>query len=128
MQEIDLILERGTEIVAIEVKAAASVGYKDTLALRSLAEDLGSRFKMGIVAYLGDELRVLGEKLALVPVASLLWGGYEISQIIVNRVREFVNLAALVCNMRFSSCHLLNAGSGTSRYRCGVCSLLDATL
>lgn len=70
--EIDLVLERGKEVVGIEVKAAASVGHRDTLALRSLAEDLGSRFRLGIIAYLGEESRVVSERVVAVPIASLL--------------------------------------------------------
>jgi hypothetical protein len=70
--EVDLILERGTDVVAFEVKSAASVAHRDTFALRSLADGLADRFRLGIVAYLGDEPRILGDRLCAVPVASLL--------------------------------------------------------
>ena len=70
--EVDLVFERGTEVVAVEIKASATVRHKETLGIRALRDDLGDRFRMGVVAYLGDEARVLDDRLCLVPVASLL--------------------------------------------------------
>ncbi len=73
--EVDIVVERGEHVVAIEVKGAAKLGRHDVSGLRALRGDLGRRFRLGIVAYLGDELRVIDETLAAVPLASLLGVG-----------------------------------------------------
>ncbi len=70
--EVDLVFERGVDIVAVEVKSSATVHWRETSGLRALRDDLGTRFRLGIVAYLGDELEVLDESHCMVPVASLL--------------------------------------------------------
>ena len=70
--EVDVIIEKadGTT-AAIEVKAGATVGASDFAALRSLKEQLGPRFRAGIVLYLGDRVVPFGDKLWLVPVPAL---------------------------------------------------------
>ncbi|MBE0418056.1 MAG: ATP-binding protein [Coriobacteriia bacterium] len=75
--EVDLVFERGTDVVAVEVKSSATVHWKETRGMRALREDLGKRFRLGIVAYLGDEPQVLDETLCMVPVASLLGATQE---------------------------------------------------
>jgi len=70
--EVDLLFERGTDIVALEIKSSATVRWKETLGLRGLRDDLGERFKLGVIAYLGDDVRVLDERILMAPVASLL--------------------------------------------------------
>ena len=73
--EVDLVIERGEAVVGIEVKSSASVGARDLSGLRALRADLGSRFKLGILAYLGEEARVLDPALVAVPLAALLGVG-----------------------------------------------------
>jgi len=70
--EIDLVLERGQDVVAIEFKSGATVGRREMGSMASLREDLGSRFKLGIIAYLGDDMRTLTANTCLVPIPSLL--------------------------------------------------------
>jgi predicted AAA+ superfamily ATPase len=70
--EVDLVVERGERIVAIEIKASRSFGHRDTSGLRALQGDSGSRFQLGLLAYLGEEVRVLGDRLLAVPLSSLL--------------------------------------------------------
>jgi hypothetical protein len=70
--EVDLVVERGERIVGIELKASRSFGHRDTSGLRALEGDTGSRFQLGLLAYLGEEVRVLGERLLAVPLSSLL--------------------------------------------------------
>jgi hypothetical protein len=70
--EVDLVVERGDRIVAVEVKAARSLRHRDMSGLRALQSDTGPRFQMGLLAYLGDEVRVLGERLVALPLAILL--------------------------------------------------------
>jgi predicted AAA+ superfamily ATPase len=71
-REVDMVLERGARVVAIEIKASASLGHADTLALRGMRDALGRRFRLGIVAHLGDSAVALDRSLAAVPLASLL--------------------------------------------------------
>ncbi len=70
--EVDLVFERGADVVAVEVKASATVRWQETRGIRALREDLGERFKLGIIAHLGDEPQLLDRSLCMVPVASLL--------------------------------------------------------
>ncbi len=70
--EVDLVVERGDRIVAIEFKASRALGHRDTSGLRALQGDAGPRFQLGVLAYLGEEVRVLGERLVAAPLSSLL--------------------------------------------------------
>lgn len=71
-REIDVVLERRDgSVVAIEVKAAASVGSSDLRALRHLRDALGDRFLAGALVYLGRDTVPFGERLAAVPLPGL---------------------------------------------------------
>ncbi len=71
-QEVDLILESpGGGIVAIEVKAAASASSHDFKQLRFLQQELGERFKCGIVLYTGREAVSFGPALHALPISTL---------------------------------------------------------
>jgi len=70
--EIDIILENtaGT-IVGIEVKSRTTVTIKDFTTLKTLAEDLGSKFLRGIVLYTGNKILPFGKNLYAMPINSL---------------------------------------------------------
>ena len=71
-EEIDLVLEsRAGDIVAIEVKAAASIGRKDLRAMERLRDARGESFKAGVVLYAGAQTIPLGKRLWAVPVSGL---------------------------------------------------------
>lgn len=71
-EEVDLVLEsRAGEIVAIEVKAAASVGRKDIRAMEKLRDGSGERFKAGIVLCTCAQTIPLGKCLWAVPLSGL---------------------------------------------------------
>jgi predicted AAA+ superfamily ATPase len=70
--EVDLIIEHGEHVVGVEVKGAATLNGRDLRGLRGLRDDLGPRFKLGILAYLGEDAVVLDPGLVAVPLASLL--------------------------------------------------------
>jgi uncharacterized protein len=70
-QEVDLVLEAGTRVVGIEIKAAATVGESDARHLRFLRDKLGERFIRGVVIYTGDASVGLGDRLQAMPVGSL---------------------------------------------------------
>jgi len=74
-EEVDFVLEdRRGRLVAIEVKAAASLQPRDLKGLRGFAELVGDRFHRGAVLYLGDELVPFEKNLAALPLAAL-WAG-----------------------------------------------------
>ena len=77
-REVDLVLERGPQVVAIEVKAGASVGPGDLAGLAELRDRLGTRFRLGIVATLGENPVVLGDRLCVIPLPSLLGVAAEV--------------------------------------------------
>ena len=70
--EVDVVLEKPDGSVAgIEVKASASAAASDFVALQALRDQLGKRFKAGIVLYLGDQIVPFGDDLVLVPLPHL---------------------------------------------------------
>jgi hypothetical protein len=72
--EVDIVLERGTAVAGVEVKAAASVNESDFRGLRKLRAVAGSHFAAGIVLYDGAATIPFGETLFAVPIRSL-WEG-----------------------------------------------------
>jgi uncharacterized protein len=70
--EVDLVLEsRAGEIVAIEVKAAASVDRRDVRAMEKLRDSSGVRFRAGVVVCTSAQTIPLGERLWAVPLSGL---------------------------------------------------------
>ena len=70
--EIDFILENwGRKIVALEVKAGATVKPEAFAPMRKLAAALGDSFALGIVLYDGRQRLQYNEKLWAAPIASL---------------------------------------------------------
>lgn len=73
-REIDLVIELDDgRVIALEVKAASSVGTVDYKHLTWLRDQLGERFIAGYVLTTDSRGRLLGDRLAALPVASL-WG------------------------------------------------------
>jgi predicted AAA+ superfamily ATPase len=72
--EVDVVLEEpdGT-VTGVEAKASATVGAPDFAALTKLRDQLGHRFRAGIVFYLGERTVPSGDRLWLLPLAAL-WG------------------------------------------------------
>lgn len=70
--EIDFVLEdpKG-RVVAIEVKATASLSASDVEPMRRFAEALGRRFVRGIVLYTGSEVVPFQQRIHALPVAAL---------------------------------------------------------
>ena len=69
--EVDIVVQRGTQHVGIEVKAASSVHEADFRGIKRLRELLGPRFHGGIVLYDGDHVLPFGERLLAVPLSAL---------------------------------------------------------
>lgn len=73
--EVDVVIERSDgSIAGVEVKAGASAGRSDFAALQMLRDQLGRRFRAGVVLYTGDQVLPFGDRLWLVPVPHL-WAG-----------------------------------------------------
>jgi len=75
-REVDVILERGQEIVGIEVKATATPLSKHAKHLAYLRDRVGERFTLGVVLHTGSHQFSLGDRLIAAPVSSL-WGQYD---------------------------------------------------
>lgn len=74
-REIDVVIELSDDrVIAIEVKAAATVHPQDSRHLEWLRERLGDRFVAGIVLTTDSQGRLLGDRIWALPVASL-WQG-----------------------------------------------------
>lgn len=70
--EIDIVLEsRSGDIVAVEVKAGASLDARDWRALAKLRDRAGTRFRAGILIHTGRQTLPLGDRLWAVPVSGL---------------------------------------------------------
>jgi predicted AAA+ superfamily ATPase len=73
--EVDVILEnRRHELVAIEIKASATVGESDFRGLRGFAELVGKRLRTGVLLYAGRDVLPFGNRMWAVPIDSL-WAG-----------------------------------------------------
>jgi len=71
--EVDLVMETGSEVWGIEVKAAANLKSSDGKGLRRLAESAQERFQGGIIFYAGEAILPIDRQLKLyaVPIAKL---------------------------------------------------------
>lgn len=70
--EVDVVLETGGgEVVGIEIKASGSIGADAFKGLRILEDELGAKFKRGVVLYAGEKSVSFGEKMSALPLQSL---------------------------------------------------------
>lgn len=70
-QEVDLVIEKGGEIVGIEIKFSATPSPKDFSGLKLIKKHLGKKFIRGILIYTGREIIPYDEDLHAVPVSTL---------------------------------------------------------
>ncbi len=70
-REVDVILERGRDIVGIEVKASSTPITSHAKHLAFLRDRVGERFKHGIVLHTGERVLKLGDRLTALPVSAL---------------------------------------------------------
>ena len=68
-----MIENAGGELLAVEVKATATVKQDDLSGLRTFARVAGKQFRMGVLLYDGTDTLPVGEGLWAAPVSSL-WG------------------------------------------------------
>ncbi|MCX7248938.1 MAG: ATP-binding protein [Burkholderiales bacterium] len=72
--EVDIVIERGSLLAGIEVKASGTVRSEDFRGLRKLQEIAGERFACGVLLYDGEASMRFGPRLFALPVRTL-WGG-----------------------------------------------------
>ncbi len=70
--EIDLLAEvEGSRLVAIEVKAGASVTRDDARHLRWLRDEIGDRFLAGVVLHTGSRVHEVDDRVLAAPISTL---------------------------------------------------------
>ena len=70
--EVDAVLETADgRVIAIEVKAGATVRSEDLAGLRNLSQRLGSRLVAGFVLYTGQQTLPFGDRLRAIPIDAL---------------------------------------------------------
>lgn len=70
--EVDVVLEnRRGQVVAIEVKASATVRNEDFAGIRHLADRLGDDLLVGIVLYTGPQTLPFGPRLRAMPISAI---------------------------------------------------------
>ncbi|MFZ4478326.1 MAG: ATP-binding protein [Rhodoferax sp.] len=74
--EVDIVIERGSLLAGVEVKASGTVRSEDFRGLRKLQEIAGERFACGVLLYDGEASVRFGPRLFALPVQTL-WGGSD---------------------------------------------------
>ncbi len=69
-QEVDFLLARGEEMIAIEVKATTRVERGDLAGIEVCEQALGKRIRFSVVLYRGDQVVGLGPRRLAVPFAT----------------------------------------------------------
>lgn len=72
--EVDIVLEQGSALAGVEVKASGTVRAEDFRGLRKLQEIAGERFACGVVLYDGEVSVPFGPHLFALPIQTL-WAG-----------------------------------------------------
>lgn len=74
--EVDLVVERPDDdaVAGFEVKSSSKVSPDDWRGLRVLRDELGPRFRAGLVMYMGDMPYRLDDRIYAAPIDEL-WGG-----------------------------------------------------
>jgi uncharacterized protein len=70
--EVDAVIERRGEVVAVEVKTGCRIDARDLAGLRDCRAALGSRFRRGIVLYGGESVQGIDDRLLAIPLSCLL--------------------------------------------------------
>lgn len=71
-EEVDFVLESGSRLLPIEVKAASRVGSSEVRHLESFLAEYRDRCGMGALLYAGTECRPLDKRILAIPLAAAL--------------------------------------------------------
>lgn len=66
-QEVDFVIERGDELLGIEVKSGTRPSHADTAGLRAFAEEYGDRVRGGLVLHAGTDTYWLAPNVLATP-------------------------------------------------------------
>jgi predicted AAA+ superfamily ATPase len=69
-EEVDFLLERGPEVVGIEVKTSAEIRERDLKGLAGLRKSLGRRLRLGVVLHPGTRAIAFDSRTIAVPLAA----------------------------------------------------------
>ncbi len=70
--EVDVVAEfGGTQLVGIEIKAAARIGRSDARHLEWLRDELGEHFSAGVVLHTGPDTYELADRITAAPISTL---------------------------------------------------------
>lgn len=72
--EVDVLIERGDEVVGIETKASATINRRDISGLEAARDALGKRWRMGVVLHGGTDAVAFGDRTIALPIAAALRG------------------------------------------------------
>lgn len=72
--EVDIVLEQGSALAGVEVKASGTVRMEDFRGLKKLQEIAGDRFVCGVVLYDGEVSLPFGPRLFALPMKALTCG------------------------------------------------------
>jgi len=73
-QEVDFLVARGEEMVALEVKATTQVERGDLAGIEVCERALGKRIRFSVVLYRGDQVIGLGLRCLAVPLETAFLG------------------------------------------------------
>lgn len=84
--EVDLVIENAIgQLVAVEVKATATLKQSDLRGLKKFASQAGEQFRMGVLLYDGTETVPLGGGIWAAPL-STLWGDHsDMNQFVITK-------------------------------------------
>ena len=70
-REVDVLLEQGNKVVAIEVKATATPTVSHARHMAAIRDRVGTLFHLGIVLHTGSSAVSIGDRLVALPVSAL---------------------------------------------------------
>lgn len=70
--EVDFCLESSQGLIAIEVKDRSTVARKDITGIKKIRDAAGSHFRIGLIAYRGNVIKRLSDRIWLIPSCRLL--------------------------------------------------------
>lgn len=72
--EVDFLVERGGEVVGLEVQWSGTLDRRQLRALDACRETLGSRWRLGVLLHGGTEAVAIDEHTAVIPIAHAFFG------------------------------------------------------
>lgn len=78
-KEVDFLLARGEEMVAIEVKESATLSRRDWAGIEACEDALGKRLRFSVILHRGDQVLGLTPRRLAVPVESAFLGSRDAS-------------------------------------------------